>query len=262
MARHLRIWLAQLRYSFVREMMFKANFLLWIGVDLAWFGLQITFIQVLFLRVDSIAGWTRWEMILLLATANLIQQIFQAFLMTNCMRLPELIRTGHLDFYLAQPASPQFLVSTRFFDPGAIVSGMIAISLVGWSVLELSVAPTPWRIAGYLTLVLCGVWVHYSIMLALMTFSFWMTRAQGVGVAYFNLMQLARLPREIFSGAFKLVFTWVLPLLLIANVPARTLAGSATWSDIAALLAATAFIVAAASAFFASGLRHYGSASS
>src|SRR5580692_8632428 len=120
--RYLRIWLAQVRYSTVREMMFKSNFILWIIVDLTWFGLHLSFIQFLYLQVDEIAGWTKWGMILLVTTNMLVQQIFQTFLMINLTKLPELIRTGKLDFFLAQPGSLQFLVSTRYFEPGSVVN--------------------------------------------------------------------------------------------------------------------------------------------
>ena len=96
--RYAHIWLAQIRYSTVREMMFKANFLLWIGVELAWFGLQLSFIQFLYLQVNTIAGWGKWEMILLVSTNNLIQQIFQTFLMINLTKLPELVRSRQTRF--------------------------------------------------------------------------------------------------------------------------------------------------------------------
>jgi ABC-2 type transport system permease protein len=114
-ARYAGIWLAQIRYTIMRELMFKANFILWVIVDLSWFGLNLSFIQFLYLQVSTVAGWNKWEMILLVSTNMLIQQIFQMFLMTNLTKLPELIRTGKLDFFLAQPASAQFLVSTRYF---------------------------------------------------------------------------------------------------------------------------------------------------
>src|SRR6202012_3809341 len=119
---YARIWLAQVRYSTVREMMFKSNFILWVIVDLTWFGLHLSFVQFLYLQVNTVAGWDKWQMILLVTTNMLVQQIFQMFLMTNLTKLPELIRTGRLDFFLAQPAPAQFLVSTRQFELGSVIN--------------------------------------------------------------------------------------------------------------------------------------------
>ena len=56
LALYLRIWLAQIRYSTVREMMFKSNFILWIIVDLCWFGLSLSFVQFLYLQTGKLGG--------------------------------------------------------------------------------------------------------------------------------------------------------------------------------------------------------------
>jgi ABC-2 type transport system permease protein len=261
-ARYAGIWLAQIRYSTVRELMFKANFILWIIVELAWFALHLSFIQFLYLQVNTVAGWSKWEMVLLVATNNLIQQIFQTFLMINLTKLPELVRSGKLDFYLAQPAAVQFLVSTRNFEPGSVVNTVVGgiVCLVAIAHLQLHLHG-----AGLLVfpcLVFFGVLIHYSLLLILMSLAFWMTRAQGFINAYYNVFQIARLPREAFHGAARIIFTWTLPLLLIANVPARTLIYGFNARDLAGMGAATAVLVVLSTTVFRAGLRRYGSASS
>jgi ABC-2 type transport system permease protein len=262
LARYAHIWLAQVRYSTVRELMFKSNFLLWIVVDLAWFGLSLAFIQFLYLQVNTIAGWDKWQMILLVATNNLVQQIFQTFLMINCTNLPELVRSGKLDFFLAQPASPQFLVSTRKFEPGSVVSCAFAIIVCIVAIAHLS-TPLSWLgLALYPALVMLGVLIHYALMLMLMSLSFWMTRASGFINAYYSVFQVARLPREAFFGWTRIIFTWTVPLLLIANVPARTLFDGVHWSDLAGLVAMTTILCVLSRLVFQAGLRRYGSASS
>ena len=59
--RYAGIYAMLWRNSLVREMTFKVNFLLWIAVELAWFALQLTFIGVMYLHTESIAGWSRWD---------------------------------------------------------------------------------------------------------------------------------------------------------------------------------------------------------
>lgn len=262
LARYASIWLAQIRYSTVREMMFKTNFLLWVITDLAWFGLQICFIQFLYLQVDVIAGWTKWGMVLLVATNNLIQQIFQMFLMINLTKMPELIRSGRLDYFLAQPAPAQFLVSTRYFEPGAVVNTLIATALCLFAVAKLHMNLSWTGLLAFPVLVMCGVLIHYGLMLMLMSLAFWMTRAQGFINAYYNVFQIARLPREAFHGAARFFFTWTIPLLLVANVPARTLLNGLDFHDILALVAATGTLLILSTLVFQAGLRRYGSASS
>jgi ABC-2 type transport system permease protein len=261
-ATYARIWLAQIRYSTVREMLFKTNFLLWIIVDMTWFGLSLAFIQFLYLQVDSIAGWTKWEMVLLVATNNLIQQVFQTFLMINCTNLPELIRSGKLDFFLAQPAATQFLVSTRKFEPGSVVSCAIALVVCAVAVEQLPMQVSLAGLLLYPALVACGVLIHYALLLTLMSLSFWMTRAQGFVNAYYSVFQVARLPREAFFGFTRLLFTWAIPLLLVANVPARTLVHGLNLHDLVKLAGVTALLLGVSTLVFQAGLRRYSSASS
>jgi ABC-2 type transport system permease protein len=262
LVRYAGIWLAQIRYSTVREMMFKANFLLWIVVDLAWFGLSLAFIQFLYLQVDTVAGWSKWEMVLLVATNNLVQQIFQLLFMVNLSKLPELIRSGRLDFYLAQPVPVQFIVSTRNFETGSVVSAVVAIVICGIAIGQLHLDLGGAGFLIYPALVMCGVLIHYSLLLMLMSLAFWMTRAQGFINAYYNVFQIARLPREAFHGAARIVFTWTVPLLLIANVPARTLLHGLNGADLAGMFGVTATLLVLSTLLFHAGLRRYGSASS
>jgi len=262
LVQYARIWLAQIRYTIMRELMFKMNFILWIIVDLCWFGLQLSFIQFLYLQVDTVAGWGKWEMILLVTTNMLVQQIFQMFLMTNLTKLPELIRTGKLDFFLAQPASAQFLVSTRFFELGSVINTLVAAIVCFIAIAHLPVSISAVGLLMFPCLIVFGVLIHYAMLLMLMSLAFWMTRAQGFINAYYSVFQIARLPREAFHGPALIFFTWAVPLLLIANVPARTLIDGLDGRDLAVMAGVTAVLVALSTAVFQAGLRRYGSASS
>jgi ABC-2 type transport system permease protein len=256
------VWLAQVRYTVMRELMFKANFILWVIVDLCWFGLNLAFVQFLYLQVDSIAGWTKWEMILLVTTNMLVQQIFQMLFMTNLNKLPELIRTGGLDFFLAQPASAQFLISTRLFELGSVVNVLFTLIVCLIAIAENNWSFSLSGLVIYPLLVVFGVLIHYSVLLMLMSLAFWMTRAQGFINAYYSTLQIARLPREVFHGPTRIVFTYGLPLLLIANVPASTLLHGWNFQDLAVMGGMTAILVTISTAVFQAGLRRYGSASS
>src|SRR5262249_16764011 len=129
-ARYLRIYAALWKNSVVREMSFKANFLLWIVVELLWFALQITFISVIYSHTDHIGDWTKWQVVLLIGASHFIQQIFQAFFLSNCAQLSEYIRTGRLDFMLLLPINTRFIISLRQVDLGGFVNGASAAGVM------------------------------------------------------------------------------------------------------------------------------------
>ena len=262
MLRYLKLFWALFRYSAIREMMFKANFLLWVVVEFAWFGLQLVLIEVIYLHVQEVAGWNKYEMILLIGTSHVVQQLFQLIFMINLIEFPENVRTGRLDFALLQPADSQFMASIRKFDPGSIVNISVALGIVGYAVWKLNLHPSLMHLSLYTLLVINGALIHYALMLAIVTLSFWIVRAQGLVYGYYNLFQIARIPRQAFTGGVRFFFTWVLPMLIVANAPAESLVRSNFNGQILGLLAITACSVTVSSLWFRFGLKSYTSASS
>src|SRR5512143_345484 len=118
-------------------MSFKSNFLLWIFVELLWFGLQLGFIGVLYLHTDHIGTWTQWEVVLLIGASHFIQQIFQAFFLINCANLSELVRTGKMDFLLLLPVNTRFIVSLRQVDLGAFFNAATALVVMGYAARQM-----------------------------------------------------------------------------------------------------------------------------
>ena len=130
MKRYWEVYKILLRNSLIREMSFKANFLLWLVTELLWFVGQIVFVDVLFLYTDQIGTWSKWEVVLLIGTHQIISQIFQAFsLRQRLANLPELIRTGRLDLMFLLPIDAQFAVSTRQFGLDNVVNAGVGVGL-------------------------------------------------------------------------------------------------------------------------------------
>jgi len=263
LGRHLGIYFALWKNSVVREMQFKANFLMWIVVEALWFALQLAFIAVIYQHTDAIGTWTKWEVVFLMATAQLIQQLFTAIFMGNLVELSELIRTGRLDFMLLMPVNPRFIVSFRKVDLGGFMNALGAVAVMGYALSQLGRAPGLVEALGFALLVLCSLAVHYSLMLMLCCVSFWTVRSQGIAWGYYNLFNISRNPDFIFKGGFRVVFTYVLPVLVVANVPSKLVLeklGSA-W-ELAILPVLSLILLGVSEWVWRFALRHYASASS
>jgi ABC-2 type transport system permease protein len=261
--RYLSLYTVLWKNSVAREMSFKGNFLLWIVVELLWFGLQLCFVSVLYSQATTIGSWTKWQMVLLVGASNFIQQLYQAFFLTNCTNLSELVRTGKLDFFLLLPVNTRFLVSLRVVDLGAFVNALFALCVLVFASVKLGLYPTPGQLAGFAALCAVGILIHYSLMFILASICFWTVRAQGIVWGYYNLFNIARMPDEAFRGAFKAVFTFALPVLLVSNVPARVLADKICSPQLWLWLLALGVLWAAASEWFwRISVRRYTSASS
>jgi len=261
--RYLGIYAALARNSVAREMAFKSNFLLWLVVDALWFGMQVCFISVLYLHTDAIGTWTKWQVVLLIAASNFIQQLFQAFFLVNLTNLSELVRSGKLDFLLLLPANTRFIVSLRQVDLGGFVNATAALGVMLYAAHRLELVPSWLQLAGFAALCSLGVVIHYSLMLLLAAVCFWTVKAQGIVWGYYNLFNIARMPDEAFRGLFKVFFTVAIPMLLVSNVPTRVLAGKLASPATLALMVVMALACATVSELgWRASLRRYTSASS
>lgn len=262
-SRYLSVYAAFWRNSLVREMGFKINFILWIFVELLWFALQLVFMAVVYSHTERIGTWTKWQVVFLVGANHFVQQLFTALFMNNCVKLSENVRSGGLDFLLLMPVNARFLISLRHVDFGAFFNAASAVAVMVYAGRHLGLSPTWWQVVGCVLLLFVGLSLHYSVMYMLACISFWTVRAQGIIWGYYNLFQLARLPDEAFRGAFRMAFTFIVPMLLVSNVPVKLVIEKlsnpveALW-----LVGLSAVFFALSEALWRWSVRHYASASS
>ena len=262
MLHYLRIWLATVRYSIVRTLMFRGDFFVWSLVELLWMSVNLLLISVIYRHTSSIAGWNKYEMILLVGTSLLIQRFLMGFFWSSIFEMGRNVRTGNFDFFLAQPGNVMFMATTRKLDPDGLINSFVAGGVVIYSVHKLGLHPGVVDVALYLFLVFCGLVIHYSILVLSTSLVFWLNSAQGVEGSYFTLMEFSRLPREAFRGVSSMLFVWLLPVVVVSNAPARTLLHGFDWRWSAWLFGLAAVWFALAVWVFHRGLRRYASASS
>ena len=222
--RYASIYGALWQNSVMRDMQFKINFLLWIVVEFLWFGLQLTFVAVIYSHTDRIATWSKWEVVLLTGASQFIQQFFHAIFLNNIVGLSEHVRTGRLDFMLLLPINSRFLISLRTVDLGSFVGAAGGLVVMGFACFKMALVPSWFQVIGFLLLCFVGILIHYSLMFLLSCISFLSVKAQGIVWGYYNLFNIARLPDSAFQGMFRMFFTFAIPMLLVSNVPVKLFA--------------------------------------
>ena len=89
--------------------------------------------------MDRIGDWSKWEVVLLLGTHQMIAQLFQAFFFVNVSNIPELVRTGKLDSLLVLPIDSQFAVSTKQFGLDSVLNAILGGVVVIVSLSQLHI---------------------------------------------------------------------------------------------------------------------------
>lgn len=259
---YARLWLTSARYSIVRTLMFRGDFFVWALVELFWMSVNILMVSVIYEHTNTVAGWTKYEMMLLVGTSMLIQRFLMGFFWSSIFEMGRNIRNGNFDFFLAQPGNVMFMATTRKIDPDSLANSLIALALVAYSAHRLGLHPGALDLALYALLVVCGVIIHYSMLVLCITPAFWITSAQGIEGSYFTLAEFSRLPRAAFTGITKVAFVWVLPVVVVSNAPASTLLHGFDLGTVGWLLGITVAWFTVAVVVFHRGLRRYTSASS
>src|SRR5438046_4186692 len=116
MRRYIEIYSIMLRNSLIREMSFKANFLLWMIVEVLWFCGQIVFFSIIFGQVDRIGDWTKWGLVLLVVPHQWLGQFFRAFFLLTFRIFRGLFGPGNMVWFMLLPLSGIFLFSSTLFD--------------------------------------------------------------------------------------------------------------------------------------------------
>ncbi len=261
-AHYARIWLTSARYSVARMLMFRGDFLIWTLVELFWMTVNLLMISVIYRHTDSVAGWGKYEMMLLVGTSLLIQRFLMGFFWSSIFEMGRNIRSGNFDFFIAQPGNVMFMATTRKLDPDSLLNALVAAAVVFYSARQLGLHPGVADLALYALLVACGVIIHYSMLVLCIAPAFWFTSAQGIEGSYFTLSEFSRLPREAFRGVANIAFVWILPVVIVSNAPASTLLHGFDLRLIGWLLAVTTIWFSLAVFVFQRGLRRYTSASS
>src|SRR6478736_5564124 len=134
-ASYLRVFLTFARNSLVRNMTFRANFVIECIASLAWMMMNFGFFVLVFHYTPSVGntGWGKYEFFAFLATTTLINSLVEAFFMPNAEEFSELVRTGGLDFALLKPIDTQFLISLTKVDWSGLANFFVAAALMTYA---------------------------------------------------------------------------------------------------------------------------------
>lgn len=261
MRRYWRIYRTFFVSSFVRELEFRANFFAKIGQQVSWSLFFVLILLVIYNRTDTVAGWNRGDAFILAATLFFVEAIWRAGFY-SLMEFPQQIRQGTLDFVLTKPIDSQFWVSTRKFNFDQIGTMVGGIGMIAWALVSSGLQPSLIQWLAYLILIPCSLAIVYALNVCLITLAIWFVRVDNLWVLGETVLMTVRYPIDIFGVKLAKVFTYYLPLAIIATIPAQQLTKGFDASGLLLGIVWAAALLALTRLFWRFALRSYGSASS
>jgi ABC-2 type transport system permease protein len=205
-------------------------------------------------------GWSWEEALIVLGIFTLLQGFSATFLAPNLNQIVRHVQEGTLDFVLLKPISSQFWLSTRTVSPWGLpdlIFGCIVIGYAGWRLnigfgaYVLGIIPL---LFGFLNL--------YSLWFMLGATSIWFVKIYNVTEVLRGLLEAGRFPMVAYPAAYRVFFTFVIPVAFLTTIPAEAFLSRSElgWIGMSAGLAIALLI--ASRFFWRFALRFYTSASS
>jgi ABC-2 type transport system permease protein len=253
-------------YTLNRELAFRGNFVVKVSVEVLWLAILLAFYRVIFARTSLVAGWNEPQYLFFVGCFFALNGLIEMFFLENCNEFAELVRTGDLDGLLLKPIDEQFLITCRRIDWGTGPNVLMGSAVMGFALVQMGWHFDVVRVLTFLVTFACGTAIAYGFMLMLTSLSVWMVRNQSLMEMWWLFSSLARYPKEIFAGPWAAplgnFFTYIVPILVVVNVPANAMVRALDRDMVALTVAATALVLWLSRRFFQYALRSYRSASS
>lgn len=256
-----RVYLKLIEMNFHSWATYRANFINSIVGSMSWGIFSVVSILLLTSRVQSVFGWTRYELYLLTGCYGIVIGVFHILFSRNFERLSRVIHQGQLDGILLKPMDSQFLVSSWNIGLGTALRVLFSFFFVLYVLDKMKMTVSPVSILNFLILLVVSVTLLYSIWFFLCTSMIWFTRLSNLVDFLFTITGMSRYPPEMTRGLKYNVFIFILPIVLIVATPTKALINRTLGGDVYLLIGFTVFFFVLSRWFWKFALRYYTSAS-
>lgn len=259
---YVNLYISFVKNTFTRETDYRANFIADLVDSIANFMVSIIFFDAIYLNVTTIAGWSRWETLLLVGTAQLITANIYMFFMNNLPRIQSYVIKGDFDYITLKPCDEQFYVSCRYFYFGSVTSVLLSIILIVYSLNKLSISITIFKVFGYILFIISGICICYSIWLMIMVSSIIFLKIGELHELFLSMLKFMEYPASIYKNISRYIFMYIIPFITISNVPVEYITSKVTFEkSLYSIVVASIFFILSR-ILWKGSLRWYQSASS
>lgn len=249
------------RTSFIADLEYRVNFATRIVTDIFWYAAQIIAFEVLYQHTTIIGHWTLPQTRVFLGILFVVDAIYMVLLHDNLDRFSDKVRKGDLDLLLVKPINAQFMVSLQRASTALLGNLLIALSWLTFSLWNLPDFSW-WRLLWLLVLIPSGITVVYSLRFFMCALAVIFARAENVQFMWYQIYKLGMRPDSIYVPWFKFFLLTLLPVGVVASVPARALLDPPDLLLFAWAVILAPIMIWLSSQFWKFCLKHYASASS
>lgn len=262
MKRYLKLVGVQARISAAAGMAYRSDFFIEGIMTVAWAGLTLLPLVVLYHARTVVAGWDISSSLIVMAYFMAVKAVLEGVISPSLVDLVERIRSGAFDYVLLKPVDAQALISASRFEPWKIFDILAAIALCSYAFYRRGEVPSLPAIGLGLVMFGAGVLAMYAIWIVFAAASFWVVRLDNLTFLIGAIFDTARWPVHVFRGVWRFIFTFVFPIAVMTTYPAMALLGQLDAETALATLGGTLLLLVVSRLVWRTAIRNYTSASS
>ena len=259
--RYLKTYQTQLKNNFVREAVYRTNFLTAVTVDAIWISIEFLLFSVIYANVSSIGGWQKEQVYFFLGIFFSSDALFTIFFQRNFWSFSDLVNKGELDVFLTKPIHPLFLALSRSINLTAVFNILMGLA-IAYRFSEPAGFAGGWRWILVLFWLLIGLLTAVLVRFTFSVWVFWTDRSWALSRMYYQFFAFATKPDAIYPKAIRYVILTVLPFAFIGSVPTRALLYGLTSEEYVMLFGVLIIFLLLNRWLWHLGLKRYQSASS
>ncbi|MCL2160205.1 MAG: ABC transporter permease [Oscillospiraceae bacterium] len=242
---------------------YRANFIFWFIQGTVNALLGYICIEFIYGSVESIAGWNKHEMLILIATTHLVGDV-RNIICGNQNSFVYGIASGGFDRMIIKPLNLMFQINVNFVNPITLLMGwVLPVSVICVQATHLGTHIGILQILLYVIFIFNGAIVAGSFRLILYSLAFVFVKVDGIDNVTYTINDMAGKPKEIFANKYmRMFFTFLLPVIPIVNAPAGVLLQKCTGVEMLCYLGVGVMFSVLAFVALRLGMRRYNSASS
>jgi ABC-2 type transport system permease protein len=242
------------------ELEYRINFLIAAFTSLGGLAGSLFGLFLFYQTGYTFPGWSWFEALLVVGVFTLLEGFSGTFLAPNLNRIVRHVQQGTLDFVLLKPISSQFWLSAHTISPWGLPDLIFGAIVIFYAGSRLGVSVQSYLLS--LIPLVFGLAILYSLWFMLGALSIWFVKIYNVTEVLRGLMEAGRFPTAAYPAAYRVFFTFVVPVAFLTTIPAEAMLGRAQlgWTLGAAGLAIALLLVSGF--FWRYALRFYTSASS
>ncbi len=261
MRRYGHLFWVQARASIATAMQYRIDFLVQGVMSIYWLAWNLVPLLILYGGRDVVAGnWDFTSALIVIGWFTVLRGLLEGAINPSLVDVVERIRTGAFDYVLLKPADAQFLVSTAQFAPWKLVNVAGGVGLVIYAFWRRGQVPAAHAIALAAVMLVSAAMVLYSLWILVVSAAFWVVRLDNLTYLFTAVFDAARWPVQVFRGAWRFVFTFVIPLALMTTYPAMAILGRLDGRTALASLGGALLFALLARALWGLAIRNYTSA--